>query len=650
MTDPPPSPSSPTAPPKKRSCLKAATLTLLLALAATLATAWFARGWLTSKAETALLHELKKHNLHVEYTNASFSLRHQALVLNDVTLFRDPEHTQPFFSLSHVDAALTISTTPSATLETNDATLTVDTGKSKPTFDSLDARIHITPGAVKIEQFDTLFQGLAVKSSGDLAYALPKPDPNTSTTPAAKDESTPDNPPTKFDLTKVNLAPLDKLVDFIAISSEHSPPILSLDFKSDLAAKTHAVSGKLSGEHFTYRDLNIEKIDIPFQYNGAPDQGSLTLQSATLNHDGQPLTLDGTFELPSRTLKIEKFSSTADLITLASSTSPQLATHLESFAFDPPPAITASGTLPLKTPDNADLTLSIAGENSLKFTVNDRSLSLNQLSADFTIKEGILKSDNITAELFKGTLTAKTSSHLFESLSFDSLDIDLKNASRQYLESFLGNDKKMEGTFNVHFEGQGPPSLEGITGHAHIEAFNANFYTIPIFGNLAEMFKKLIPSFSHEEDSSLSADVNLNQGTLTSDNIEIHSSGTTINATANVNLPGRHLVADATVRLGGNGIVGATTSLLGKALEIEAKGSFDHIKWRFKNVPGMDQFQGMADLTGDLTQNTIGLLGGAAGKVLEAGSVPGEALKDTAKGAADAVKSLFKGLTPKKEE
>ncbi|MEM8955565.1 MAG: hypothetical protein AAGD22_15530, partial [Verrucomicrobiota bacterium] len=448
-------------------------------------------------------------------------------------------------------------------------------------------------------------------------------------------------------ISKINLAPLEKLSAIVAIHSEHTPPKLALDFKSNLTTKSHTVSGKLSGSDFSYRDLAIEKIDIPFRYEGNPDQASISLQAATLHHQGRPVTLDGEFDVSSKTLRIDKFSSSADLLSLASRTSPKLANRLETFAFDPPPSITASGILPVTSPEDADLNLSIAGDNALKFAINGNALSLDRLAASLSLKNGLLKTDNLSGELFKGALTAKTSLRPFEHpLSLDTLTLNLKDASREYLESFLGHSKKMSGKFNVHFEGHGPPSLEGITGHARVEAFDANFYTIPIFGNLTAMLKKLIPSFSHEEKSTLSADIDFNQGTLTSNNIKVRSSGTTINATASVSLPKKYLTADANVRLGGDGIVGAATGLLGKALEVEAKGPFDHIKWRFKNVPGLNQFEGIAELSGKLSENTISLLGGAAGKVIEAGKVPGEAVKE----AAEAMKGLFQGLTPKKKK
>ena len=49
----------------------------------------------------------------------------------------------------------------------------------------------------------------------------------------------------------------------------------------------------------------------------------------------------------------------------------------------------------------------------------------------------------------------------------------------------------------------------------------------------------------------------------------------------------------ATAKARTKGLTTVITSLAGKALEIEAAGSFDDFDWRFKNVPGLKNLENL---------------------------------------------------------
>ncbi|MGD9747639.1 MAG: hypothetical protein AB7V57_14920, partial [Verrucomicrobiales bacterium] len=158
-----------------------------------------------------------------------------------------------------------------------------------------------------------------------------------------------------------------------------------------------------------------------------------------------------------------------------------------------------------------------------------------------------------------------------------------------------------------------------------------------------------------ESSSLLVSDYGMEGGVFSCRNLSIKEGLVEINAAGRVDLVNKNL--DMVASAQSVGITKIFTHLVGKALEIEARGPLDSFEWRFKNVPGFDSVTNFASGVGGRVIGTAGDAGGtvlrAAGKTVQGVSklIPGlpRSKDETQEGPRPGLKNPLKKLFPGKE-
>ncbi len=280
-----------------------------------------------------------------------------------------------------------------------------------------------------------------------------------------------------------------------------------------------------------------------------------------------------------------------------------------------------------------------AGEN--------RVAEIAQLETGYTLGDGQLALSDFRTAVFGGSLGMPAMNlGLTETpVTFDGR-LDFDTLQLQAITDFLNAEKRRTGTLSGFFEGNGSSDPATLNGNGKIEIVEAEFSTVPIFRALRPLLSAITLSDwrGEQEGADLTSSFAFTDGVMKSDDILLEGDFYEVKADADVDFGQRTLAANGYVST--SGATKVLTQVVGKALEVEASGTFDDFSWKLKNAPGVGT---VGDLTG-LSKDLIGkTLGAAAGSGIPQAVVGG--VKDTltsgkpVQGAANMAEETLKGVT-----
>ncbi|MCB1232683.1 MAG: hypothetical protein KDN19_20735, partial [Verrucomicrobiae bacterium] len=388
----------------------------------------------------------------------------------------------------------------------------------------------------------------------------------------------------------------------------------------------------------------------------------ITFPRLQLTRGTGSLNATGSIELAGKRLSLEKLDSGIDIGGLLTDLGFQdpISAHAQ---FPTPPTITASGDVAL---GNALPGSKLAGTfQAPEVRVpagENRIAELKQLDTKFALGSGKLTLTEFRTSVFDGALTMPSMSLGLTEKPVTFLGrIDCTRLRLASISDFLQLEKRRTGSLTGFFDGSGNPDLATLTGNGRIEVTGAEFGTVPLFHALRPLLSAItLTNWRGEtEGANLTSTYAFDKGVMKSEDIKLDGDFYAINAATTVDFGQRTL--DANGRVSTSGATKVLTQVVGKALEIEASGTFDNFSWKLKNVPGVGTVSDLTGLSKDLLGKTLGaatssqisgaIIGGVKDTLTSGKPVRGAAnmAEDTVKSVTDVGKKLF-GIGRKKEE
>ncbi len=601
------------------------------------------RGWIEDKIHSTLESQLTSRGIHLKYTPSDFDL-FRGVVLEDATLFRTEAQTEPVITLSSLAISYQLRDllfSPDqrrVEVSTQDATLTAFHEGVPFALEALDSQFSISPAGVVIAQLDGQMFDLELNIEGEVDFpesSETTPDAESLADDSAEDSST--DP-----LAELDLSPLADFAEAWKLKITDERPKLSLGL--DLAAdQTLKAEGSLSGKDFSWDGVPIDQLMVDFDLKEGADPVVILVNSLQLTYGGNPLTAAAEFDTGTQTLLLQNLDSKIDVIDLASQFSKEEADS--TMRFLAPPHLIASGTIPVATPELANLKGTATCSKGIEIAFPEsRNLLISNLTTSFTLKDGSLQLPDFSASTLDGKAEVNASFRVFDDPLTLQGTVGLHELSLAALSKFAGQSDDKMGNLSATFQGGGAPDLTKLKGNGTLTMSEAYFVSIPIFRKLQPLLGVLSkgPFEGKSKGTSLTSTYQLGDGALTTDDVVLTSGVFLVEATANVNFATEELQANAVAKT--RGATQLISELAGKSLEIEASGTFQDYQWKLKNVPGVGEIGSLSDLAKK-----------KGGELLEGLGLNTEGADDSAETlsgmAQDAVGNLpfLRGLKPKPE-
>ncbi len=576
------------------------------------------RGAIEQKVLATVDSKLTEQGIHLAYTPENVNLL-KGLTVNDATLYRTAERKEPMLKLSTLAISYKfmdlISEKKRLILATaDDAVLTAFHEGEPYNFENLDANLQATARNLRLSQLDGQFFGLNLEIEGDVAIAEAA-EPSEEA-PAAPN---PDAAESSGGLADLDFGPLAQLAAAMNIESKAAPPTLKLKFSVAEDASIKA-NGSLAGEEFVWDGLPVDALKLDFATKEPAEPLVVTIDALELKFGGRPLSASGEFDTEAQILHLNKLDSKVDVIALTNHfAKPETPLPLRFLA---PPHVVGTGTFSVAAPEQSALSGTVQSAEGVEIDFpEDQKLTIAEISTNFALKDGILTLPDFAAKTLDGAAGINAAFRPFdEKMTLDGT-IELNNLSLDEVTKFVGQEGGKVGRLSATFEGKGAPEMTLLNGNGTLTISEAELLSIPIFRKLKPVLSLLMvgPFEEQSKGTSVTATYALNDGVLATDDIKLVGSLFEINGTANVNFGSEELLATAAAKT--RGATQLITGLAGKALEIEASGTFGDYSWKPKNLPGLEEIGSITDIPkeklGEMLQGLTGSSEDAAAKAVD---------------------------------
>ncbi|MCB1087748.1 MAG: hypothetical protein KDM63_11930, partial [Verrucomicrobiae bacterium] len=335
---------------------------------------------------------------------------------------------------------------------------------------------------------------------------------------------------------------------------------------------------------------------------------AIQIERFTMARHGQTLRASGSYQSAARLVAVHSLQSTLDLAGVFADLG--LIDPISGrVKFSTPPIITLAGTVAMDSVvSGSNLAGTFTAKDRMTVIVGEgRVVECSNLSTGFALNKGRLKLRDGATAAFGGSirLPEATINLGARPVAFEG-EIGFESLQLESLSDLLRLEKRRTGRLTGTFKGKGPPDLATITGVGHIGVVEAEFGSIPLFRKLKPLLSVITLSNwgSEAEGAGLNASFDFLNGVMSSDDIAVKGDFYEVHAAVRVDFPREKLVANGHVTT--TGATRVLTQVVGKALEVEATGSFDDFTWRLKNVPGLGTVADLYGLSKDLIGKTLG--------------------------------------------
>ena len=373
-----------------------------------------------------------------------------------------------------------------------------------------------------------------------------------------------------------DLAPVVKAASWLEFSGEKPTLVLRLESR-DQGKGGLGLSGELNGEHFRWRGLAFDRAKARIVVEG----GRVEMPAVTLDCYGGKVSGALTVDPKAGKLEVSKVRSSAKPFRLTEAIMGGSSLRLfhvlgetvmsgENITFDLREFSKSTGTFALSSPDG------------FVVPVDKFELPLTDFHGELRFEEGKLVVHGQRFAFHGGGGKGIYTMPLSGDFRYD-IKADLQGVSLEPLGRALGLKKDLVGTMRASFDGGGRNSVKAHYGNCRVEVADGKFYAIPLYGSLRALLAKKSSRFGLDEARDLSATLILKDGSIHSSDFRVENASTMVVAHGGADLVRKTL--DVKVRANLKGVEGVATSVLSRALEVEGKGSFDHVHWSMVMTP-----------------------------------------------------------------
>lgn len=574
-----------------------ALLGVLLVAAATVA--WFTmRDEILAKVLDAAESRLVEKGLYLERSSATLSW-HGGVALSGLVLYDDEARQKRIVSLTRLGIRIPLrellKRDPPLILTADRSDLELETSAGDLRFTDLAFELHVLPGRMEIERFESRFNGLRVTAAGAMRLG---------------------EGPQSGPLTIPDLSWMVKAARWIEFSGDEPTLALNLSPRETPDGKL-SVEAELRGENFSWKDLRLEQATVGVGLA----EGAVILSPLALKSHGGSLTGGLVIDYRNGQLRIPTVHSTIDPFHLVASlpVGEGVAKAMGPFRSVGETSVKAQDvTFDLREFGRSSGTFEVDSPGGIAASLESGDLVLQNLGANVTMGKGALTIDGRRFDLCGGKGSGIYEIPLAGDFRYR-LKFTLNGVSLPRLGKTFGVKDGLVGTMSTTFDGGGSSGVASLDGRGWVKVTGGKFYSVPVLGSLRIFLSSKSSQFGEDVAGDLEAHFTVARGMVHSSDLRIESSTTVVTATGWLNFVKDTVAVDVRANL--KGVVGVATALVSKILEVRGEGPLDKVHWTLANVPKV--VDGAANVVSEgaaAVGEAAKGVGEAAGKILEKGS------------------------------
>lgn len=563
---------------------------LALAGIVSVAVAWFfMRDAITAKVLDLVESRLAKNGLYLERGSHELTWN-QGVVLRGLSLFADEDKSERVAFFDHLGVRIPIreilNDNPRLVLGSERGYLRIETSDGPLTVEQLDFKLVFSDGALLIDHLGGSVNGLRVTSEGGLKWMAGG---------AARKFEVPD------------FAPLSRACRWIDFPKGGATLATTVNSRDAGGLDFGAV---FSGEDFQWRNLMIERANVPVVLG----EKTVELPGASVDCYGGNVSADLVLDYENARLRVTKVVSSAEPFRLIGAimgggalsqfgTNGVTVMSGEDITFDLRKFSDTRGVFQVKSPGG--LLLPLAG----------RKVALRGFEGEARFAEEGLVVVGRKFSIFGGASSGRYQMPLSGGFRYR-LNVENRGVSLPDLGRAFGMKEDLKGLMDVTFDGGGARGVRSLHSKGRVSVRGGHFYSVPFFGSLRSALMEKSPEFGKDVARDLSAGYALKNGVLSSDDLQIESSGTVMRVRGQTDLVAKSV--DVDVRANLKGVVGVATALVSVIFELHGEGSWDQVAWSMANAPKIPKAAGDAvDGVGNAVEGVLKGVGDSAGKVIK---------------------------------
>lgn len=379
-------------------CLKltlvGAVLLLILGVAM-----WFSRGWLLEKTETLILTKLKEKEVFVSYDNIEYQVL-RGLVMKEITLWEDAEHTVPQIKLGDVAFRPDVIQLVQAKkvyghVSIDDAPLTLYTeGEVVAEVEGLALDADLDDEGLEVNALDGAIFGMEFEADG--FFSTHKKEKTPEEIEKEEAEKAQNGETEKKEKKKLDFRFFAAVAKWASFESKGEKPNLDVDFHIDRNAEDPIiVEGALEGSQIEWRGLPLDSADIEFAFSGG--KKTVQISKLELGHRGGKLSGSVLYGLEGRTITVEGMRSTLDPIAFANDLPFELGDKLSLVDFETDhPELRLDALLMLKDFPSSNIKLEIPqGIQLALHLAEEKRVTLKGVNGIVAFNEGTLVTNEL---------------------------------------------------------------------------------------------------------------------------------------------------------------------------------------------------------------------------------------------------------------
>jgi len=548
-------------------------LLVFLGIAAVAVLVWSRAGDFGNEVTAVITEKLEEKRIYLDFGTWKYEFP-RGLVFDEVTVFDDASKERPAIKASGIGINVDIlglvkggGELGSAEISLKDSKLTLFEGPEIfAEVSGIDGEILAGAESVVVERLSSKVGGLLVDLTGQVNLTEPEGGASTPDTEVKAPDAEPESDRLSLDFTVFR-----QIQPWLAVEGTGGEaPVLTVNFSMD-AARPDLIelNGNLSGSEVRWHQVDFTSAVVAFTI--LPETGVIGFPSVQLGYGEGIIAATLTVDPGSNILRIGKFQSTVDIVSLLKSYQPDFAEKLKSVRFVDAPTIQITGEVPLADPTQADLEIRYEHGQGFVYLSGERELPLKDIRGTFKLSRGSLETNDAAADLFGGAVLVNGATRLTSDASpFNGL-VEISKMPLDKAAVYFGQEKAgMSGNLFLTFRGVGYKDVSKIRGGGTLRIDEASLPTFPVLGPVQKLVGGIVPAFGAKEKGSATGAYIIESGVLLTNDLTIENGGARIITSGNLNLSSQE--TQFTSRGVLEQSLAAATGLADKAIVVEGNG------------------------------------------------------------------------------
>lgn len=355
------------------------------------------------------------------------------------------------------------------------------------------------------------------------------------------------------------------------------------------------MSGPIDLRNCRFNGVFFDHISLDFE--GTDKRQHYYRQLKMIRADGA-----GSADMVSRHLDNKQFVIKNGLWTLPPVTgmrafSPKLASKLTPYRFQKSPTVEISGHIDARKAEDLgqkkrkhDLNISFSSDAPVNYLFLGKDLQLDKPIGHLRIKDDAIHLTSFTARTLNGEITAD---YRIESPNKEkqyTANVEVSHINFRKLTRLYSKYESTTGDLHAQAHLRGTyGELQSMSGSASATLLNGDIFAVPMLGPLSKFMSDIMPRSKpgYSLVKQASADFTLQDGIVSTENMEALSTAFKFKSEGSVNLANQKINMDASFAIRGTAgfILLPVSKVVSKIFEYHAEGTISEPQWKAKHIP-----------------------------------------------------------------